>query len=181
MSLRKGGISLAKYPKAPEPEWLDEDPDEVAASQKKANDPYGSMTDAAKFHRAKELAEEPAHDLAPKKAAVRGSVAQFCGQWGMRYEGGAALLDLHGMRLSEALAAVDRAINAILDDGRVKRVRIITGRGNHSEEGVGILAKEVHPHVEQTYSKFIAEINVSPSDLIVRGFPARGHFDVRLK
>lgn len=178
MSLRKGGMNVAKNPKGQEPEWLDEDPDEVAASQKNLNDPYGSMTDAAKFHRAK---DPKAPDTAPKKAAVRGSLAQFCGQWGMRFEGDTAILDLHGLRLSSALEAVDRAVNAILDDGRVKKLRIITGRGNHSEERVGILAKEVHPHVEQTYAKFIADINVSPADLVVRGFPARGHFDVRFK
>ena len=173
---------MVKKIKGKEPEWLDEDPDEK--SQKAASeqdDPYGSMTDYARFHSRSPAKIEDDAARTTKSPQPKGSLAQFCGQWGMRFEGGFAILDLHGMRLSPALDAVDRAIQAILDDKRIKRLRIITGRGSHSEDGVGVLARDVHPHVENVFTKFIEDIDVSPADLIVRGFPAKGHFDVRFK
>lgn len=173
---------MGKKIKGKEPEWLDEDPDETSGeSDLGPEDPYGSMTDYAKFHsRTPEKIEDDAA-RSSRSPQAKGSLAQFCGQWGMRFEGGLAILDLHGMRLSAALDAVDRSIQAILDDRRIKRLRIITGRGSHSEDGVGILARDVHPHVENVFRKFIEDIDVSPAELIVRGFPARGHFDVRFK
>lgn len=169
---------MASKNKGKEPEWLDEDPDE--ARKKDVDDPYGSMTDYAKFHsRGPMKFDDEAR--ASKQSDVKQSLAQFCGRWGMRFDAGMAVLDLHGMRLSSAFDAVDRAINAIIDDKRIKRLRIITGRGSHSEDGVGVLARDIHPHVEMAYVKFIADIDVSPAELIVRGFPAKGHFDVRFK
>lgn len=172
---------MSRKNRGKEPEWLDEDPDEQDALARKTGDPYGAMTDYARFHGRAAAKEEPSAPASTKLSGTKPSLAQFCGKWGMRFEGDMAILDLHGMRLSAALDTVDRAINAIIDDKRLKRLRIITGRGSHSEDGVGVLARDVHPHVEMVFAKFIADIDVSPAELILRNFPAKGHFDVRFK
>lgn len=173
---------MGKKIKGKEPEWLDEDPDEVSRTGDLApDDPYGSMTDYAKFHSRTPAKIEDDAARINKSPLAKGSLAQFCGQWGMRFEGGLAILDLHGMRLSAAIDAVDRSIQAILDDKRIRRLRIITGRGSRSEDGVGILARDIHPHVKNVYVKYIEDIDVSPAELIVRGFPAKGHFNVRFR
>lgn len=189
MNTKLGIETVAKRPPRNKdfmPEWLDEDPEEAEARKKRSFDPYGSMIEGLKF-RERQEAQDPSETFVEqqsrfeKKQSTQRTLAQFCGQWGMRFEQNTAHLDLHGMRLSEALGVVDRTIQAILDDGRIKKLRIITGRGTHSQEGVGVLAREVHPHVANTYAKVISQIDVSPSELRLGGFPAKGHFDVRFR
>lgn len=168
---------MKKKPKKITPDWLDEDPDEEARRAKDSSDLYGDMTDISRFHDSKVI-DHPIQQ--PEKPQTKQSIAAFCGRWGMRLQGELAVLDLHGMRHAAAIDAVDRAIQAILDDGRVKKIRIITGKGNHSE-GIGVLAKEIHPHVKNTYFKSIDSIDVSPGEFVVAGHPAKGHFDIRFR
>jgi DNA-nicking Smr family endonuclease len=141
------------------------------------------MTEVSKFHKSKIEPDIPkAKDVQKErqKQAAKHTIAQFCGRLSMRLVGDMPVLDLHGLRQHEAIQKVENVIQAILDDGRLKKIRIITGRGNHSE-GVGVLAKEVHPHVLRVFAKHILDMSVSPSELVVRGFPGRGHFDVKFR
>jgi DNA-nicking Smr family endonuclease len=51
-------------------------------------------------------------------------------------------LDLHGMRVAEALAAVERVLERAEAQG-VEEVRIVCGKGRHSPGGVGVLRTAV--------------------------------------
>lgn len=155
------------------PQWLDEDPDDKTSLSKHGSDIYGEMNDVHKFSAQKE--EVPP----PSKPSQKESLAQFCGRLGMRYIGDTAQLDLHGMRLSTALTVVQTCINTVLDDGRIKKLRIITGKGNHTQ-GAGVLAKEIHPFVRTTFAKSLADIDASPAELLISGHPAKGFFDLKL-
>jgi DNA-nicking Smr family endonuclease len=51
-------------------------------------------------------------------------------------------LDLHGTRVPEALAAVERFLARAAQQG-VEEVRIVCGKGRHSPGGVGVLRDAV--------------------------------------
>jgi hypothetical protein len=88
-------------------------------------------------------------------------------------------LDLHRMTLVEAEAAVDRFLAPLLTGrGGEVTVTIVTGKGRHSGEGGGVLAKEIHGYVRRRYGAQIVAIEESPADLKVGGLPLRGHFKV---
>ena len=159
------------------PDWLDQDPDEELTAKNPPQDPYGDMRNTPKAPDGSATARstDPV-----KKTPKRQPLAEFCGRWGMRLQGDLVSLDLHGLRQLEAIESVERAINAILDDGRIKRLRIITGKGNHSD-GVGVLAQTIQPHVLSIYAKNIAQVSASPSEFVVGGFVGKGHFDIKLR
>lgn len=93
-------------------------------------------------------------------------------------------LDLHRMTLAEAEYAVDRFVgdllNASAGRGGEVTVTIITGKGRHSGEGGGVLAKEIHHYVQRRYGRQIVAIEESPANLVIGELPIRGHFKVIL-
>jgi hypothetical protein len=59
-------------------------------------------------------------------------------------------------------------------------VKIITGKGHHSQRGDSVLAKEIHSFVLQTFRHIILEIEDSPDQVRLAGIPLRGHFHVTI-
>ncbi|MBN2440363.1 MAG: Smr/MutS family protein [Spirochaetales bacterium] len=57
-------------------------------------------------------------------------------------------LDLHGMRIKEAIQAVDKFLSTCKKDG-IKKVLIIHGKGNHSREPF-ILARKIKEHIQKS-------------------------------
>ena len=161
---------MSKHPKKIKFEWQDDDTD---AQKKIVDDPYGSMTDSHKFHGA----QKSSKSSAPSKSS---GIAQFARAAGLRLEGKQAILDLHQLVLSDAMDRVERTLQDLIADGRIKNIRVITGRGNHSEGG-GVLAREIQPYVASRFAKHITRITDSPHKTTLGGHPARGHFDVTLK
>lgn len=49
------------------------------------------------------------------------------------------VIDLHGMTVADAAAA----LIDVLDNRGTQKVRIITGKGNHSAGGVGLVRQEI--------------------------------------
>jgi DNA-nicking Smr family endonuclease len=90
-------------------------------------------------------------------------------------------IDLHGYLLDEAQSLVEAELDALLLDGGLIEVKIITGKGRHSQSGGGILAREIHRFVEQRYRAEIQKIEASPDEVRLQGLPIRGHFHVTLR
>lgn len=90
-------------------------------------------------------------------------------------------LDLHGLRLDEAQARVREVLERLREMTGVHRLKIITGKGHHSERGDSILAKEIHGFVLQTWRHVILEIEDSPDRVRIAGVPLRGHFHVTIQ
>lgn len=88
-------------------------------------------------------------------------------------------IDLHGLTVQEAQSEVDRKINELArtHSGRFT-LRIITGKGLHSPDGEGVLAREIWDYVHQRYQNSIESMDASPSDVKLAGRLVRGHFDV---
>jgi len=94
---------------------------------------------------------------------------------------GPVVIDLHGHTVDEAKAEVDREIGRLsLVRGQRVHVRIITGKGRHSQ-GEGVLPRAIHDYVSQRFARIIDKIDESPADLVLGELPMRGHFDVWLK
>lgn len=52
------------------------------------------------------------------------------------------VIDIHGLKVREALRRVERALrDAIVDNA--SRLRVITGRGNHSKDNIPVLKNAV--------------------------------------
>jgi DNA-nicking Smr family endonuclease len=90
-------------------------------------------------------------------------------------------IDLHGLSLEEA----QHTVRAVLDDLRemagLHRVKIITGKGHHSQRGDSVLAREIHSFVLLTWRRVIMEIEDSPDQVRLAGVPLRGHFHVTIR
>lgn len=89
-------------------------------------------------------------------------------------------LDLHGLRLDEARHRVREVLNGLSEMAGMHRLKIITGKGHHSERGDSVLAKEIHSFVLQTWRRMITEIEDSPDQVRLAGVPLRGHFHVTI-
>ncbi|HYX38921.1 MAG TPA: Smr/MutS family protein [Oligoflexus sp.] len=89
-------------------------------------------------------------------------------------------LDLHGLRLDEAQHTVREFLNGLCEMTGMHRVKIITGKGHHSQQGNSVLAKEIHSFVLQTFRRVIMEIEDSPDQVRLAGVPLRGHFHVTI-
>lgn len=90
-------------------------------------------------------------------------------------------LDLHGLRLEEALRKVEYFIDSKLLEyqGRNLILKVITGKGLHSGAGGAVLPRAVHDFISNKYAKVIKSIEDSPDDVKVHGVPIRGHFKVK--
>ncbi|KAK9806655.1 hypothetical protein WJX73_004847 [Symbiochloris irregularis] len=64
---------------------------------------------------------------------------------------GMDILDLHGLHANEAVAAVDRRLSVIRrrshTPGQHLKLQVIVGKGNHSSEGEGSLARVIETHL----------------------------------
>ena len=91
-------------------------------------------------------------------------------------------VDLHGKTVAEARSVV----GSLIEDLRMRytglvTLKVITGKGLHSKQGVGVLGREIHDYVSNKYVHNIVEIDDSPCDVLVHGVPIRGHFKVIFK
>ncbi len=91
-------------------------------------------------------------------------------------------IDLHGKTVSEA----QRAVSHLMEELRqqytgVVSLKVITGKGLHSKQGVGVLSREIHDYISNKYTHNIMEMDDSPCDVLIHGVPIRGHFNVVLK
>jgi DNA-nicking Smr family endonuclease len=82
-----------------------------------------------------------------------------------------AVLDLHGMTRTAAVAR----LNAVLEraNGKRRRILVITGRGNRSEDGVGVLREAVARYLETTGAHFVREYGSAAPE-----FGGEGAFDI---
>lgn len=93
-------------------------------------------------------------------------------------------IDLHGLTISEAENVVEDELDQLIKiPGRKWRIRIVTGKGIHSNRagGNGTLSRAVHDFVQNRYFSQIVSIQDSPADVLLGDLPIRGHFDVVLK
>lgn len=89
-------------------------------------------------------------------------------------------LDLHGLRLDEAQHRVREVLDGLREMAGMHKVKIITGKGHHSQRGDSVLAKEIHSFVLQTFRPVIMQIEDSPDQVRLAGVPLRGHFHVTI-
>lgn len=90
-------------------------------------------------------------------------------------------VDLHGFRLDEARDYLQGRFELWLQDAGLLKVRVITGKGLHSQSGEGVLAREIHRFVLERYGHRIQSIEASPDEVKISGLPIRGHFVVTLR
>ena len=90
-------------------------------------------------------------------------------------------LDLHGLRLEEAISKTDELFYQKLNfHSSVFEIKVITGKGIHSGEKGSVLPREIHDHVKKIYKKNIIFLQESPAEVVIEGIPIRGHFTVKL-
>ena len=89
-------------------------------------------------------------------------------------------IDLHGMTLARAKVVLIRKIEEISDShGRSPfQVKIITGKGIRSGSQGGVLSREIHGFISNTYAVNIKKIEASPDEVMINNLPIRGHFHV---
>lgn len=114
----------------------------------------------------KQVAEEPKE---PEKKASKTHKATIIHE-----------LDLHGLRLDEAQQRVREVLDGLREMAGMHKVKIITGKGHHSQRGDSVLAKEIHSFVLLTFRRIILEIEDSPDQVRLAGVPLRGHFHVTI-
>ena len=85
-----------------------------------------------------------------------------------------SVIDLHGLTRTEA---IDR-LRIILAwaKGKNRRILVITGRGNRSEDGVGVLREAVARFLETTGAHYIREFSSAAPE-----FGGGGAFDIVTK
>ena len=69
-------------------------------------------------------------------------------------------IDLHGMNRDEALDAIQIILRRTRGTG--KKILVITGRGNNSEDGFGVLKDAVRRYLNCKGSKYIREYCQAP-------------------
>ena len=90
-------------------------------------------------------------------------------------------IDLHGFLVSDALNLLRSRLSDLKRDRNQTVFRIVTGKGRHSEGGIGILVKEVYPALYKEFSGDFNFIDPDPGKDLLNGFPIRGYFRVKLK
>jgi DNA-nicking Smr family endonuclease len=90
-------------------------------------------------------------------------------------------IDLHGLSLEDAQHRVRAVLDGLREMAGMHRVKIITGKGHHSQRGDSILAREIHSFVLLTWRRVIMEIEDSPDQVRLAGVPLRGHFHVTIR
>ncbi|MBQ46593.1 MAG: hypothetical protein CMP10_03745 [Zetaproteobacteria bacterium] len=84
------------------------------------------------------------------------------------------VIDLHGMKLNEAISAIDTEMVKLRKMKGIV-VKVITGKGLHSS-GQAVLPVEIHKHVEAKYGHIIKNLDDSPDSVRIGGLPIRGFF-----
>jgi DNA-nicking Smr family endonuclease len=92
-------------------------------------------------------------------------------------------LDLHGMTLEEAQMAVDVFLQQhLLTNKGLRKLKIVTGKGDRAGRGAGILSRESHGYVERNYRDKIVVLEASPAETELQsGKLWRGHFHLTLR
>lgn len=90
------------------------------------------------------------------------------------------IIDLHQLTLPEAKNRIDDKIMELSSFTSRVKLKIITGKGIHSKDGVSILAKEIHSYVASKYKQKIKQIDTSPEEVKINNRPIRGFFRVIL-
>lgn len=84
------------------------------------------------------------------------------------------VLDLHGMTRKTALVRLENTLS--LAKGKRRRILVITGRGNRSEYGIGVLRDEVARYLETAGARYIREFGFAASE-----YGGDGAFDLLTK
>jgi DNA-nicking Smr family endonuclease len=84
------------------------------------------------------------------------------------------VIDLHGVTRAEALARLRTALKRAR--GKNRRILVITGKGNNSEEGRGVLREAVARFLETAGAAYIREYGYASPE-----FGGRGAFDIKTK
>jgi DNA-nicking Smr family endonuclease len=90
-------------------------------------------------------------------------------------------IDLHGYLVKDALELLRLRLSDVKRDRNQSVIKIVTGKGRHSEGGVGILVKEVYPSLYKEFSGDFNFIDPDPGKDLLNGVPLRGHFRIKLK
>lgn len=90
-------------------------------------------------------------------------------------------IDLHGLTLRESQQQIDALLRRVVSKTANVRVKIITGKGRHKQQGEHLLARDVHSWLQHKYRAQIVEIESSPHDVRIGDLPLRGHFEVVLR
>lgn len=91
-------------------------------------------------------------------------------------------IDLHGLKLEEAKRYVeDQIAQALSERSQPFRVRVITGKGRHSQGRGGVLAQQIHPFVQKKFARLLTSIDAAPDQSHISGVLLRGHFDMVLR
>lgn len=96
-----------------------------------------------------------------------------------RQEDAPFVLDLHGMTTSEAQYYLQNKIDALLHNHKQITIKVITGRGRHSENGP-VLADVCHRFIQEHYRYHIRSIESSPASSMINRIAVRGYFTVIL-
>ena len=73
------------------------------------------------------------------------------------------IIDLHGMKKYEALDKIRNILKRA--QGKGQQILVITGRGNNSEDGVGVLRKAVRYYLDHEGSRLIRGYCPAPPKL----------------
>nr|WP_243435739.1 Smr/MutS family protein [Acanthopleuribacter pedis] len=85
------------------------------------------------------------------------------------------VLDLHGLRLQPALTKLQQfVIKAFTQGDQV--VMVVTGKGNHSKGGVGVIRREVEHWIVTHGRRFVRAYSEAP-----RAYGGRGAFLIYLR
>ncbi|MHB9029837.1 MAG: Smr/MutS family protein [Candidatus Latescibacterota bacterium] len=84
------------------------------------------------------------------------------------------VIDLHGVTRAEALARLRTVLERTR--GKHRRILVITGKGNNSEEGRGVLRETVARFLETSGAAYIREYKYASPE-----FGGEGAFDIRTK
>ena len=93
-------------------------------------------------------------------------------------------IDLHGMTLEKAQAAVNELMRRLIEDPKTTKctLKIITGKGRNSGPDGGVLASHMHGYVYRQFSSWIVSMSEDPAKTGQDGdLPSKGFFDVLLK
>lgn len=77
-------------------------------------------------------------------------------------------LDLHGKTAAEALSVLARFV-ALASAGKSKTVVVITGKGLHSHDGVGVLRHQVERWIRRQGKRFVHAYSEAPRSLGGKG------------
>jgi DNA-nicking Smr family endonuclease len=181
---------MTKKPKKPhyirppfEPDWEDEEAHE-SPQKILENSRLKQEEDSRLFKDAFEHGKIPVKDSAKE---ISENFANHSGNSKQRptkkSSSGRMDIDLHGMTVKEAQHHVIHAISTMLDQahGRVLEIRVITGKGNHSQGRQPQLISSIHHIVEARFNDRIISMEVSPHEIQLGGAFVKGHFDLRIK